>query len=192
MRHIVDGFVVILDANVLYPFRMRDALLRFYHAGLFRARWSEDILNEWTRNLLANKPDLKHSIESQLRVIRKTFPESIVTGYEPLVAGLSLPDPEDRHVLAAAIQCGAQHIITENLKDFPEHILEPLGIEAIGADEFLFRTFELYPTEATETLRAMREAYKKPPYSPSDFVLELTAKGLPKLASQIRQRISML
>ena len=93
---------------------------------------------------------------------------------------------DDRHVLAAAIKCGAQHIVTENLSDFPSDVLETFGIEAIGADEFLSRIFELYPADAVEILKEMRLAYRKPPFTASEFVMELTARGLPKLASQIR------
>lgn len=93
---------------------------------------------------------------------------------------------DDRHVLATAIKCGAQHIITQNLSDFPAEVQEEFGIEAIDADEFLYRTFELYQAEAVQVLRAMRRSYKNPPYAASKFVMELTAKGLPKLASQLR------
>lgn len=186
MKHIADRFVVVLDANVLYPFRIRDTLLNFYHAGLFRGRWTSKILDEWTSNLLDRKPELKTSIDAQLEAMSKAFPEAMVVGYDDLISALTLPDPNDRHVLAAAIRCGAQHIVTQNLRDFPNDVLEQYSIEAIDADEFLSRTFELYTTEATEILRNMRQNYKNPPFTPSEFVLDLTAKGLPKLASQIR------
>ena len=122
--HIADRFVVVLDANVLFPFRKRDALLRFSHTGLFRARWSEDILDEWTRNLLGLKPQLEDRIRAQQAAMREHFPEALVTGHDPLVGALDLPDPDDRHVLAAAIQCGAQQIVTDNLVDFPADKLE--------------------------------------------------------------------
>ena len=88
MKHIADRFVVLLDANVLFPFRKRDILLRFYHAGLYRARWSGQILDEWTRNLLSLRPDLSASISSQLDAMRREFPEALVTGYERLIEGL--------------------------------------------------------------------------------------------------------
>ncbi len=155
MKHIADRFVVVLDANVLFPFRKRDVLLRFCQAGLFRARWSGEILDEWTRNLLAQKPHLAESIQSQLKAMQEAFPEALVTGYEPLIEALVLPDPDDRHVLAAAIRCGAQHIVTENLADFPDHALKAFSIRAIDADEFLSRTFDLYPAEALATLNVV-------------------------------------
>lgn len=192
MSHLADRFVVLLDANVLYPFRKRDVLLRFYEAGLFRARWTDEILSEWTRNLIKSRPDLKYSIETQQDKISEVFPDALVAGYDHIKAGLALPDEGDLHVLAAAIQCGAQHIITDNIRDFPEEALEPYDIEAIEADEFLARTFDLYTAEAMTVLRELRMHYSKPPFNPSEFVLDLTAKGMPKLAARVRARRQFL
>jgi len=76
---IADRFVVVLDANVLFPFRVRDALLRFAEQGLFRARWSKDILQEWETRLLELKPHLRESIESQLAAMERAFPEALVS-----------------------------------------------------------------------------------------------------------------
>ena len=115
---VADRPVAILDANDLFPFRTRDILLRFHHAGLFQARWTELILDEWTRNLLDWKPHLERSVRSQRRAMDEHFKDSLVSGYEPLVGALDLPDAGDRHVLAAAIRCGARCIITDNLADF--------------------------------------------------------------------------
>ncbi len=192
MRSVSDRFVVVLDANVFFPFRVRDALLRLAEAGLFRARWSEDIVREWRDNLLKLKPPLADSVDSQISAMRTAFPESWVEGYETLIDGLRLPDEDDRHVLAAAIRAGAEHIITENLKDFPVASLEPFGIEAVSADDFLSSTFELYPAEGVATLRAMRLDYENPPFTPTEFVFDLQTKGMPKLASLLREHIDSI
>jgi len=192
LSHVADRFLVLLDANVLYPFRKRDVLLRFYNAGLFRARWTERILDEWSSNLLQARPDMRTSIEAQQSKMREVFPEALVSSFEHLEAGLTLPDENDRHVLAAAIQCGAQHIITDNTRDFPMRELDQFDIEAIEADEFLSRTFDLYTAEAMSVLRDLRSHYHKPAYSPSEFVLDLTAKGMPKLAARARDRRDFL
>jgi hypothetical protein len=189
---IADRFVALFDANVLFPFRVRDALFRFTEQGLFRARWSNDILNEWTSRLLAEKPHLRESIESQLEAMKGAFPEAIVSGYRHLIPSLTLPDADDRHVLAAAIVCGAQNIVTENLKDFPSSVLDPLGIEAVSADDFLASTFELYPTESMTALRTMRKAYHRPAMNPSEFLLSLIASGLVKTASLAKADIDIL
>ena len=181
---LADRRVALLDANVLFPFRKRDILLRFHDAGLFRARWTERILDEWTLNLLERKPHLERSVRSQRLAMGEHFPEALVTGYEPLIATLELPDADDRHVLAAAIRCGAQYIVTDNLADFPAQVLARFNIEAIDADGFLSRTFDLYPSEALGVLRTLRKAYNNPPFTPSEFVRDMTAKGLPRLAAQ--------
>ena len=188
MIKFADRRVALLDANVLFPFRKRDILLRFHHAGLFRARWTERILDEWTVNLLERKPNLERSVRSQRHAMREHFAEALVTGYEPLIGTLELPDADDRHVLAAAIRCGAQYIVTDNLADFPADVLSQFDIEAIDADGFLSRTFDLYPSEALGVLRTLRKAYSNPPFTPPEFVRDLTAKGLPRLAAQTEER----
>jgi len=192
LRCIADRFVVVLDANVLYPFRVRDALLRFAEAGLFRARWSPTILDEWRRNLIAQKPGYEASMDAQIAAMRIAFPEGCVTGGGDLIGSLDLPDPDDRHVLATAIRAGAEHIVTENLRDFPEAKLDQYGISAVSADDFLASTFELYPTEALTALATMRRCYTRPPFTPSEFIFDLQKKGLPKLASMLRENIDLL
>lgn len=155
---------------------------------MFRARWTERILDEWTASLLEQKPHLEPSVRSRRHAMREHFPEALATGYEPLIETLELPDADDRHFLAAAIRCGAQHIITDNLADFPSAVLARFEIEVIDADGFLSRTFDLYPSEALSVLRTLREAYNNPPFTPSEFVRDLTVKGLPRLAAQTEER----
>lgn len=123
-------------------------LFTFAQQGLFRARFTNQIIDEWTRSLIKNKPGLKASIEHQEKIIRNVFEECFVTGFEPLIDGLKLPDIDDRHVLAAAIKCSAQIIVTENRKNFPEDMLEGHGIEALSADDMLANTFDLFPMGA--------------------------------------------
>jgi PIN domain len=192
VTEVADRFVVVLDANVLYPFRVRDVLLRFAEAGLFRARWSCQILDEWANSLLAMKPHLEDSVRSQREAMLRAFPEAMIEGYEALIPALSLPDENDRHVLAAAIRVGAQHIVTENLRDFPSEALEPYGVEAVSADAFVSATYELYPTEATAALRKMRTGYKRPPMSANDLIKDLMRVRLPRTAAIARREIDLL
>lgn len=192
MSYIANPFVAVLDANVLYPFRIRDVLLTFSQQGLFRARFTECIIDEWVRNLTAKRPDLADSIEAQVEVIRANLPECFVTGYEPLIAGLTLPDPDDRHVLAAAIRCSAQVIVTFNEKDFPEEVLSEHDTERLTPDDFLVNTFDLYPNASAKALRTVRKRYMNPPFDKSEFLLDLTSKGLPKLAAAARPYIEFI
>ena len=192
MSETVDRFVVILDANVMHPFGVRDALLRFAEAGLYRARWSEDILDEMERSIVSRKPALKAQMPHLREAMALAFPEAVVEGYESLIPSLDLPDEDDRHVLAAAIRAGAQLIVTENLKDFPDDALRPYDVEPLGADNFLTSTFELHPSQALAALRIMRRAYDNPAMSPSDFLLYLRRNGLVKLSALVRPDIDSL
>ena len=112
-------FVVIFDACVLYPAPLRDFLLRLATTGLFAAKWTDEIQDEWIRNVVAERPHLVDKLHRTRKLMTIAVQDGLVAGYESMVAALHLPDPDDRHVLAAAIQAGAQVIVTLNLKDFP-------------------------------------------------------------------------
>lgn len=182
-----DQFTVILDANVLYPFMTRDILLHFAQVGLYRARWTEDIIAETQRALNKNKPHLAEKHQKMLCRVRENFNNCFVSGYENLIEGLNLQDPKDRHVLAAAIRCGAQHIVTENRKHFPEEILDQFDIQPISADEFLANTYELYPGHGTEIIRNIQRRYRKPAFTPAEFMKSLMINGLPRLSMALQQ-----
>ena len=192
MNFVANPFVVILDANVLFPFRVRDVLLTFAQEGLFRARFTNEIIDEWTRNLIRLKPHLEASVLAQEAALRFAFDDCFVTGHKPLIAGLTLPDKNDRHVLAAAIRCSAQIIVTENRKDFPAGVLGQYDIEALGADDMLTNTFDLFPQRGLQALRNVRARYRNPPMTASEFLLDLTRCGLSKLAAAARLEIEYL
>src|SRR5262245_55545176 len=111
------AFTVIYDACVHYPAPVRDLFIRVGLVGIVRARWTEAILDECFRSILEQRPELKAAQLVRTReLMQRAIPDSTVTGYEHLIEGLTLPDPDDRHVLAAAIRAGAQSIVTFNLK----------------------------------------------------------------------------
>ena len=132
------NYTVVYDACVLFPAPLRDLLMRLALVGLFRARWSAQIHEEWLRSLLEKRPELTRAqLERTRDLMNTSVLDSLVTGHEPLIEAIVLPDPDDRHVVAAAIRCGANAIVTYNLKDFPEAALQPLGIEAQHPDDFV-------------------------------------------------------
>ncbi len=192
MSFIADPFVVLIDACAMVPVRARDVMLTFDRHGLFRARLTCDILDEWERALVGRIGIAKQNVAEQRRLIEDAFDANLVTGYGPLIAGLTLPDPKDRHVLAAAIKCSAQHIITHNHRDFPSDVLEEFDISTLTPDEFLSDTFELYPTQALAALRGIRMKFKNPAMNPGAFLLDMTAQGLPRLAARVRDGIEFL
>lgn len=120
------NFVAVYDACVLYPAPLRDLLVRLALTGLFRAKWSSQIHDEWTRSALKSRPDLSLDRLQRTRdLMDRAVPDCLVTGHEGLIEQLKLPDPNDRHVLAAAIRSQAGVIVTFNLKDFPTEALAP-------------------------------------------------------------------
>lgn len=151
---------------MLYPAPLRDLLMHLALSGLYRARWTERIHDEWTGALLRQRHDLNPDALAWARQqMDAAVPDCLVQGYDVLESGLVLPDPNDRHVLAAAILCGAGAIVTYNLKDFPAPALAPYGISAQHPDEFIEHAFDLNSGAVCTAVRNQRRSLKNPPKS---------------------------
>lgn len=154
------------DACVLYPAPVRDLLVRLSGTGLFRAHWTADIQQEWMRNLRKDRADIsQEALERTAAMMVDAVPDCLVTGHEQLIGGLTLPDSDDRHVLAAAIVARAQVIVTYNLKDFPPETLAQYGVQAQHPDEFVHHLIDLSAPSVCEVVRDQRAALKNPPLS---------------------------
>ncbi len=175
--------IALLDANVLYPAPLRDLLMQLAVSGLFQARWSSEIEDEWMRNLLAVRPELSARIARTQAVMRRAIPDALVTGYAPRIAGLSLPDPDDRHVLAAATTAAADVIVTFNLKDFPADVLAPYGLEARHPDAFLQSFIAAMPLQILAGVRACLARLTRPPISATSYLNILRRLGLTETAA---------
>lgn len=176
-------FIVVLDANVLFPFTLRDTLLRAAAAGFYQARWSAQILDEATRNLVETGKLIKEKAKRLEALMTKHFPEAAVDGYEPLITAMQ-NDPKDRHVAATAVKAGAQVIVTSNLRDF---IPLPDGLEAQSPDIFLGNLFDLDPDRFTDLLRQQAADLHSPPMTYEE-ILERLNKDAPDLIAAIRAR----
>lgn len=134
----MSNYTALLDANVLYPAPLRDLLLQLAVTDLYKAKWTADIHREWIENLLENEPHRDRAALERTRDLMDTATrDCLVTGYAGLIPSLELPDPNDRHILAAAIVGHCDVIVTANLRDFPETALTPFGIALQHPDEFL-------------------------------------------------------
>ncbi|KAA0890157.1 putative toxin-antitoxin system toxin component, PIN family [Pusillimonas sp. ANT_WB101] len=177
MRH--SSFTAVYDACVLYPAPLPDFLMWLALSGRFRARWSAQIHNEWKRNLLLKRSDLKpEQLDRTSALMDHAIPDALVTGHEPLIAGLMLPDPEDRHVLVAAIRCSASVIVTFNQKDFPNTALAPFGIEAQHPDEFIENLFDLDQAAVISAAQRHRAQLKNPTINIDRYLDVLLRQGL--------------
>lgn len=181
------AFIVVLDANVLYPFHLRDLLVRIALKGLYQAKWTEAILDEAFDNLRANRPDLDPArLERTRRMMCEVVRDCLVTGYEPLVAGIETPDPQDRHVIAAAIRSQAQVIVTNDQTGFPSTTLEPYGIKVQTADEFVAHCIDLNPELVVDVLEEMSEPLKEPSMNSLELLELLERHGLDASAEAVR------
>lgn len=173
--------VAVLDACVLYPAPLRDLLLWVALSGLYRPRWTTMIHDEWMRNLLKERPDLtRDRLERTRDLMNQAVPDCLVDGYEGLIAGLSLPDPDDRHVLAAAIHGGAETIVTYNLVDFPADTLDAYGIQRQHPDEFIAHFLDVDAVAVCMAAKNQRESLRNPPKTVEDYLATLAGLSLPR------------
>lgn len=124
----MSKFTVIYDACVLYPAPLRDMLMRLALTDLFKAHWTDHIHDEWINALLREDRHYRETLERTRELMDCHVRDAKVYGYELLIDNLNLPDPDDRHVLAAAIRCNANAIVTFNLKDFPRRVGSPIRL----------------------------------------------------------------
>lgn len=173
------AFVVVYDACVLYPAPIRDLLVRIANTGIVRARWSDRILDECFDSILERRPDLSAAALTRTRALMcDAVPDCLVKGYEHLEAGFDLPDPSDAHVLAAAVRAGAQAIVTFNLKDFPDHVLQRYDMEAKHPDEFVLDSIDLAPAAIARCVTEQAAACRSPALTVEQVLATLRAAGL--------------
>ena len=175
---------VLLDANILYPAPMRDIFMQLAVDDAFRARWTADIHREWIDALLRNESWRdRAALERTRNLMDRSTRDSLITGYETLIPALDLPDPDDCHVLAAAIVGRCDGIITRNLRDFPDVAVEPYGIEVRHPDGFLSERLDLAPRTFCESVRRVRARLVSPPLTVEEYLAVLGRQGLAATAA---------
>jgi predicted nucleic acid-binding protein len=170
-------FGAVLDACSLVPITLADTLLSVAGNDLYHPLWSERILDETARTLKKIYPN-KNALRFEARItnMKQAFPEAMVHGWEDLATGISerWPDPNDAHVVAAAIRGRAELIVTFNLKDFPKDLLLGYGLHAVSADDFLLDLLDLNQESVLEAIRTQAERTNNPALKLSDVVENLT------------------
>lgn len=180
-------FAALLDANVLYPAPLRDFLLRLAGADFYIPKWSDRIQEEWISNLLLNRTDLKREdLERTKAAMNAAFPDANVTEYEAIIDSLLLPDPDDRHVLAAAIRCQADVLVTINLKDFPTDVFATHDLEVQHPDDFIVHMIELDRPKVLAVIHNLVTILKRPPKTFEDVVQTLGDQGLSKSVALLK------
>lgn len=152
-------------------------------AGFYQARWTAEILDEGTRNLVGTARMTEAQATRLRSAIETAFPEAEIDGYQDLVASMK-NDAKDRHVAAAAVKAGAQVIVTANLKDF---VPLPDGVEAKKPDDFLCDLFDLEAEGFVELLREQAQDLQRPPVTFEELLFRLESVA-PRLVALVRQR----
>jgi hypothetical protein len=187
------AFSALYDACVLYPAPIRDVLMRLALTDLYRARWTNLIHEEWIRSLLAKRPDLTRAqLERTRDLMNAHARDALITDFEDLIPSLTLPDPDDRHVLAAAIRGRVDVIVTYNLKDFPTKALAPYGVGVQHPDEFLTHLLDLAPGIVLAALQRLRQSLKNPPVAIENYLTILEQHELSSFVAKLREFQSLL
>ncbi len=183
--------VVLLDSCTLFPAPLRDFLMHLTLLDVFQARWTEEIHDEWIRSVLVVRPDLT---EKQLQRTRDLMDlhirDCLVEGYDDLINDIELPDPDDRHVLAAVVRCKAEAIVTFNLRDFPESVLAEHGLIAITPDDLIDKCFETFAEKIHLAFDRQLASLKNPPKTRGELLEILRQQGLRKTAEKLSSRES--
>ena len=193
-----NRFTSVVDACSLAGTLRRNLLLTLAEAEFFRLRWSIRILDETERaieRILVNRgaaDPREHARRARVKMA-KEFDEALVSDFEALIpACKSLPDPNDAHIVAAALKTQASIIVTENLRHFPRDVLDPLNLECKSADAFIADTLTLDIGRGVASLRTMRERLKKPSIGADDLLLKMEADGLSETVDVLRPHMRSL
>lgn len=187
-------YTALLDACVFYPIAIADALMSLATVGLFAAKWSTRIEEEWVKALEEDRPDLKGKLETRRNSMRDAVPDWEVpsAAWEAVVGCIKLPDQNDAHVLAAAISGHADCIVTTNSKDFPKDAVEAYGIEVVHPDQFIINQWDLDPLIAVAAFKHMRARRKKPEATPEDFAQAMERNGLAATGQRLREASELI
>ncbi len=181
------AFIVVLDACVLYPASLRDTLLRLAEVEMYDVRWSQRIVDEAIDNLVDDDRMSRDQATHLMDCMNEAFedalvPPDAVAQLEPSMTN----DEKDRHVLAAAVVAGAQHVITSNLSDFPPHATQPHDVEAVHPDDFLLAMLDLDVGLVLWVLERQAADLEDPPVT-RDEVLDALAVTVPRFVARVRQ-----
>ena len=184
----------VLDADVLYRAAIRDILLQLAKDDLFEAKWTAQIHREWMKALQTKRPDIEWSRIERLRnKMDSETRDPLVFEYETIVEGLYLPeDPNDRHVLAAAIVGQCPTIVTINVGHFPAERLEQFGIIAQHPDTFLLSLITEDRERFCAAIRTVRLRLRNPKYSVEEYLDNLVKMGLVNTVGALRDSTLLL
>jgi predicted nucleic acid-binding protein len=165
--------VVVYDACVLYPFNLRNVLIQCAYEGLVQAHWSDDIHDEWIRNILERDTGVQRDrLERTRDLMDNAVPDAKVDGFHHLIPNLQLNDPDDRHVLALAIHCKADCIVSAD-RGFTNVVLAPHNLKVHRPSGFLSALYQSDPEAVISAVKGARLNLTKKPVPVVEFIERL-------------------
>lgn len=187
-------YTAVLDACVLFPPAVADALISLHVAGLFTAKWTDRIDAEWINAAVRDQGKAQEKLEQRRDAMRNAVPDWEIpsAAYETLMTGMDLPDPDDAHVIAAALAGHADCIVTSNLKHFPDKVLNPLGLEAIHPDDFIVYQLDLDLYAALAAFKKMRGRLRNPAMTAEAFIAAMERNQLVSTAARLSEAVDLI
>ena len=181
-------YAALLDACVLVPISLADTLLRIAECNLYRPLWSQRIVDEAVAALQVVHPEIpSEQFLDRFAAMAAAFEDALVVGWERFEPGLVLPDPDDRHVLAAAIRGSAGIIVTNNREDFPATAVAEFDIEVSDADAFLLDQLDLAPQVVVNVIQEQAGDTRNPALSVADLLNRLRRASVPMFVDEVRR-----
>lgn len=189
----ISTFTAFINSNVFHGARLRSLIIEMAQSGMFRARWSERVHQEWISSVRRRRPGIdREKLNSYRLQMDLAVPNALVSCYEQFVSSITLPDPDDRHIVAAAHAARASVIVTFNEKHFPDEVLNPLGLHTEHPDQFLLDLADLQPESFIAAVRADLKHYRSPPLTADAYAADLRKAGLPDCADEVIRLLRVL
>jgi len=185
----MDILTAVLDANVLFPATLRDTLVRAGQRGIYRMQWTTEILEEVRRNLVKTGRGTETQAQRLVDTLMMIFPLALMRDEYQSLIPIMQNHVKDRHVLAAAVACKAQVIVTSNLHDFPRRALEPYSIEAQAPDRFLVNLCQENVAELAQIINEQVADLRNPPQTVEQELAHM-GKIVPNFVQTIRDYLA--
>jgi len=183
--------IAVLDACVLYPAAQRDLFMWLAALGVIRAHWTDEIHDEWMRNVKLNLGIERSVLERVRRLMDHAAGDALIVRYRQYERHFPKTDAKDRHVAAAAMATRIRSdsdsvtIITWNLKDFDPTELQEFGLVAETPEDFLCRLLLNSPQAVVAAFIRMRDNLKDPPKTSLECTDTLREQGMGRFSQML-------
>jgi predicted nucleic acid-binding protein len=179
--------IVLCDANIFYSILMTDLVLSLGEAGLYRPRWTDEIHEEWIRSVLRDQPQrTREQLERRRALMDRAIDHDLIENYQRHIVDINIPDPNDRHVLAAAIEAGAEILLTYNLRDFPNSKVAMYGVTVIHPDNLLGELIAEESKTVLSVIEEMRLKRQRPEISQLQLLESFSRLNIPGFVGMLR------